>query len=168
MAGVRRCLGTFVISLVLVPSSAAAHSNSVETNPDHGATLATLPAEATVTFNEAPRTADFVLASPDGEIHQLKTRVAGSTVRAQLPAQGPRGRYTLSYRVVSADGHPVSGSIQFTITTGAAPQTAKPTANSEAPKQRAESSGGPLGPVVFGVAVLGAAAVAFAARSMRR
>jgi methionine-rich copper-binding protein CopC len=169
MAGVRRCLGVFLVLLVLAPSSAAAHSSRVETNPPDGATLQTLPAEATVTFDEAPKTADVVLARPDGKVDKLKTEVVGSTIKAQLPADGPRGVYTLSYRVVSADGHPVSGSVSFGVTTGAAPgaqpeSTPSPTSSTMGTGWDRDG----LVPVVLGLAVLGIIGAALVARSLRR
>lgn len=174
MADVLRRLALILISLVLVPSSAAAHSNSVDTNPEDGATLETMPAEATVTFNEAPKTASVVLARPDGRIDKLTTDVAGSTITVRLPADGPRGVYTLSYRVVSADGHPISGSVTFSVRSGATPSAAPSAAArdeapaAESPTTAEDDSRGPLVPLVIGVAVLGLAAVIFAARSLRR
>jgi methionine-rich copper-binding protein CopC len=170
MAGVRRRLGMFVLLLLLIPSSAAAHSSRVETNPEHGATLETLPAEATVTFNEAPKTADVVLARPDGKVDKLKTQVVGSTVKVRLPANGPRGAYTLSYRVVSADGHPVSGSVTFRVTAGPAASTAGPEASTTTATAtpRAEPGRGPIVPIVLGIAALGVAAALLVARSLRR
>ena len=111
MAVVRRCLGMFLLALLFVPSAATAHSSEVLTNPEDGARLGTLPAEATMAFGEAPKTADVVLASPDGKVHQLPSQIDGTVVLVRLPPDGPRGTYKLSYRVVSADGHPVSGSI---------------------------------------------------------
>jgi methionine-rich copper-binding protein CopC len=161
MAGVRRCFGLLLILLTLVPSSAVAHSNSVETSPAQGATLDALPAEATLTFDEAPTTADVVLASPDGTVHKLTSRVVGPTIRVRLPSTGPGGGYELSYRVVSPDGHPVSGSVRFTVRTGAAAEPAPP-------RPSAEPDRGLLVPVVMGLAVLGIAATVFAARSIRR
>lgn len=170
MVGVRRRIGLFLLMLVLIPSSAAAHSSRVETNPEHGATLEMLPAEATVTFNEAPKTADVVLAGPDGRLAKLKTQVVGSTVKVRLPANGPRGAYTLSYRIVSADGHPVSGSVTFRVTTGPAPSTADPeaSATTATPTPPTEPDRGPIAPIVLGVAALGVAATVLAARSLRR
>ena len=162
MAGVRRCLELLFILLVLFPSSAAAHSSSVETNPRDGATLETLPAEATVTFDERPQTADVVVASPDRKVHTLKARIVGTTIQARLPTHGPRGTYELSYRVVSADGHPVSGSIDFTVTTGPDAST------HEAPEQPTEPADGSLAPLVIGFTVLGVAASVLVARSLRR
>lgn len=172
MADVRRFLGMFLITLVLAPSSAVAHSSRVDANPADGATVDTLPADATVTFDEAPQTADVVLAGPDGKVDKLKAEVAGTTIKAQLPADGPRGTYTLSYRVVSADGHPVSGSIRFTVTTGPAPATVQPkptpppTSSSKAIGRAWERSD--LIPVALGLAVLGMIGAVLLARSMRR
>ena len=169
MAGVRRCLGVFLVLLVVAPSSAAAHSSRVETNPSDGATLKALPAEATVTFDEAPKTADVVLARPDGKVDKLKTEVAGSTIKAHLPADGPRGVYTLSYRVVSADGHPVSGSITFGVTTGPAPGARPdPTSSPSFSVGHTAWDRSDLVPVALGLAVLGIIGAVLVARSLRR
>jgi methionine-rich copper-binding protein CopC len=169
MAGVRRCLAVFLFCLVLVPSSAVAHSSAVETNPEDGATLERLPAEASVTFDEAPKTADVVLARPDGKVDTLKTQVAGSTIKAQLPADGPRGVYTLSYRVVSADGHPVSGSITFGVTTGPAPGARpEPTPSPSSSTSDTAWDRDRLVPAVLGLAVLGIIGAVVVARSVRR
>lgn len=171
MAVVRRCLGLFLLALLLVPSPAAAHSDSVETNPTDGARLRTLPAEATMTFNEAPKQADVVLARPDGKVDKLAAQVIGSRVTARLPANGARGPYTLSYRVVSADGHPVSGSVSFTITTGPVPTTPRPTpsptpSTSSTPDTAGDRSD--LVPVALGLAVVGILGAVLVARSVRR
>lgn len=162
MAVVRRRLGPLLASLVLVPSAAAAHSTWVETNPRNGATVETLPSEATVTVSEEPQKADAVLARPDGKVEKLSSRIVGSTINVRLPASGPRGAYTLSYRVVSADGHPISGSAKFTVTAGPTP-SAPP-----APSSSKEPARGPLVSIVIVVAIVGAAATVFAARAARR
>ena len=170
MADVLRRLALIVISLVLLPSSAAAHSNPVGTIPEHGATLETMPAEASLNFNEAPKTASAVLARPNSRNDKLATRIDGSTIRVRLPADCPRGTYTLSYRVVSADGHPVSGSVRFLVSKGAAPSTAEadhsPAAT--APKETDETARGPLVKIVISLAALGMAAMVIVARSLHR
>lgn len=170
MAVVRRCLGLFLFAIVFVPSAATAHSNRVETTPEQGATLETLPAEATLTFNETPKNVDVVLASPDREVSQLAPVVIGQTIKVRLPTAGPRGAYTLSYRVVSADGHPVSGTVAFRVTTGPAPATATRAAApaTAAPTHTAQQDRGPLAPVVIGLGVLGFVAMVLVARSVRR
>jgi methionine-rich copper-binding protein CopC len=165
MAVVRRCLGMLLLVLLFVPLPASAHSSEVLTNPDDGARLESLPAEATMAFGEAPKTADVVLASPDGTVHQLPSRIVGTVVLVRLPPDGPRGTYKLSYRVVSADGHPVSGSTTFTITTGPAPSTPSPTTETASGTDQVR---GWLIPVVIGLGVLGFVAMVLVARSVRR
>jgi len=169
MAGVRRCIGVFLVLLVLAPSSAAAHSSRVDTNPADGATLKTLPDDVAITFDEAPKTADVVLARPDGKVDELKTEVAGATIKARLPADGPRGVYTLSYRVVSADGHPVSGSITFGVTTGPAPGARpEPTPSPSSSTSDTAWDRDRLDPAALGLAVLGIIGAVLVARSLRR
>jgi hypothetical protein len=94
-----------------------------------------MPAEASVTLSEAPKTAAVVLERPGGNVDKLQAQIDGSTITVELPADGPRGKYTLSYRVVSADGHPVSGSTTFTVTTGIEPAaTPAPTPTTATPQ----------------------------------
>lgn len=165
-------LGLLLALLVLVPSTAAAHSTWVETNPASGDRLKTLPAEATVTVSEEPQQANAVLARPDGSVDTLKVQIVGSVITVQLPAHGPRGEYTLSYRVVAADGHPVSGSTTFTVTTGpdvtAPTPTPTPTPSASASGRSVDQPARSLGLVGLGVAVLAIGAVTLAARSRRR
>ena len=47
---------------------------------------------------------------------------SGDTIVITLPESLPRGTQVVSYRVISADGHPVAGSMMFSI--GAATETA--------------------------------------------
>lgn len=157
-----RYLGILLVVVLLAPAAATAHTNSVETNPEQGATLDTLPAQATITFSEEPKHVDVVLAKPGGKTDVLTPRVADSTVTVDLPGDGARGTYRLSYRVVSADGHPVSGSVTFAVTAGSAPdRTPAPEpapVDSDAAGHRPPGSFPRLvvaGGVVLGVVILG-------------
>jgi methionine-rich copper-binding protein CopC len=166
---VRRCLGVFLISLVLFPTAATAHTNLVETNPADGAVLEDLPAEATVTLGAGPQRADVVLEAPDGTVHKLRTRVADTTITADLPSTGPRGDYTLSYRVVSADGHPVTGSATFTVKAGPEPVATTPSPDETAPTATADgSASGWSSLALAGGAALVALAAGFLFWLMRR
>jgi copper resistance protein C len=97
---------------------------------------------------------------------------------------GPAGVYEIGYRVVSDDGHPVSGKVSFTLTTAgpgaaAAPVTAAPTAAAAPepapattavdPQADSRSSGGaPIWPWLVGAVILVAAGAAVALRLSRR
>jgi methionine-rich copper-binding protein CopC len=160
-----RYLAMLFAAALFLPTAAIAHSNAVETNPADGAKLDKLPAEITVTFDERPKTAAVALSSPDGEVHVLKARIAGNAIVAKLPSRGPRGTYGLSYRVVSADGHPVSGTTAFAVTTGPTP-VAKP-APTPTPARADQAFPIPM-IALLGVALAALAGVTLAARAKRR
>lgn len=108
------------ISLLLGCAPAFAHAALVSTDPGDGSTVASLPAEATATFSENIGTpAYLIVTAPDGTDATAGTAKAlDHTVSVPLKDLGIRGAYTLSYRVVSADGHPIKGSQTFTVEEG--------------------------------------------------
>jgi methionine-rich copper-binding protein CopC len=99
---------------------ASAHAVLVGTNPKDGASLATSPHTITLTFNENIGTPAFIaVQSPDGKkVTTSKAKAVDHTISATVTDVGKRGRYAVSYRVVSADGHPVEGTFHYTTTTG--------------------------------------------------
>ena len=52
---------------------------------------------------------------PRGKAHDVTMRAVDQSVEIVLPERLPRGTQVLSYRVVSQDGHPVAGSLMFSI-----------------------------------------------------
>ncbi|MGD9515344.1 copper resistance protein CopC [Mycolicibacterium sp.] len=104
---------------------ASAHAQLLSTTPEDGAVLEQAPAEAVLRFNETVLLLDGSIRLFPGDESPivLDAHVKDTDVIAPLPADLVDGRYALSYRVVSADGHPVSGAISFTIgeATGAQP-----------------------------------------------
>jgi len=77
--------------------------------------------------------------------------VESNIVSASLDELGPAGAYEVTYRIVSADGHPVSGEVPFTLS-----KAGNGTASAQ---EQAETGGGglPLWVWIVGaVAVLGA------------
>lgn len=97
--------------------SASAHAELLSTTPENGAVLDEAPAEAVLTFNESVQLIDgsIRLFPGDEDPLTLDAHVSNTSVIAALPADLADGAYALSYRVVSADGHPISGAITFTI-----------------------------------------------------
>lgn len=105
--------------LALVTASpASAHAALVSTDPADGSTVRTAPTTVTLTFNEVVGQSAVVVTAPDGSRVSGKASSLDRTVSVDLEGAGQRGRYRVVYRVVSADGHPVSGSLGFTTTTG--------------------------------------------------
>lgn len=104
---------------LLGASPASAHAALVGTDPADGASLPTMPETVTFTFSENVGNVNVAVQSPDGAQLQLSDVAAvDNTASATLTDPGQRGEYTASYRVVSSDGHPISGTVKFEVTTG--------------------------------------------------
>nr|WP_301539721.1 copper resistance CopC family protein [Nocardioides sp. zg-DK7169] len=108
---------------MLAPTAPAwAHAALVSSDPGDGDRVETLPDEVALEFNEPiADPAYVVVTAPDGvRVNSGDAVVDGTRVTQDLDAQGlalPAGSYTLAYRVVSADGHPVSGEQTFEVAT---------------------------------------------------
>jgi methionine-rich copper-binding protein CopC len=109
--------------LVLPAAPASAHAELVGSNPKDGATVQRLPTEVQLEFDEEVFTPAYVqvTASDGTKVGAGAPDVAGTTVTLPLTQDGPSGSYTVAYRVVSDDGHPVTGEITFDVTTGPPP-----------------------------------------------
>lgn len=108
------CAAVFV--LVLLVGEARAHAQLIETDPADDAVLDEAPATVTLTFNEAIRPLVAHLVHPDGRTKVLDDiEGRGSAVVLVLPAELGDGTHILSWRVVSSDGHPVGGSLLFSV-----------------------------------------------------
>ncbi|KDE97028.1 copper resistance protein CopC [Mycolicibacterium aromaticivorans JS19b1 = JCM 16368] len=117
-----RTFATTLVALTLwwlAAGIAAAHTGLVSSDPTTDATVTIPPGVVTLTFSEDinPAFATIVVNSADGRNWITgPPRVEGPQVTATMgPDRPASGVYTVGYRVVSADGHPVSGSYKFTI-----------------------------------------------------
>lgn len=111
-----------IVSGLLVAGAgpAEAHNILVRTSPVDGSTLARLPDVIVLTFNEPGQADGTVVAvtGPAGNVSSGSAMLIDSDVRQAVGPGSPAGRYTVDWRVVSADGHPVSGAFTFTATKG--------------------------------------------------
>ncbi|MFC7937386.1 copper resistance protein CopC [Streptomyces sp. NPDC057387] len=130
-------LGSVLVLLVLAGAGpASAHAALTSTDPGDGTVLERAPAHVTLTFSESVGLRDdsFRVLDPGG--HRLHTGEAGradgrsDTARVALPGKLGEGTYTVAWRVVSADSHPVSGA--FTFSVGAPSRSAAPVATGPA------------------------------------
>ena len=100
-----------------------AHSYLVASNPKKGSTVTTLPATVALTFNEnllvvkgKKPNAISITHRTEVPIRQGVVSVTKNVLTVPIASsQKIHGRITVSYRVVSADGHPVNGSFFFTV-----------------------------------------------------
>jgi copper transport protein len=114
------CAGLFLL-LLGTAGPASAHATLEGADPADGTVLRTAPRNVTLTFSESVGllTDSFRVYDPGN--HLLRTRSAGhapgrsDTARVSLPARLGTGTYTVAWRVVSADSHPVSGALTFSV-----------------------------------------------------
>jgi copper transport protein len=103
--------------MLAMPSGAAwAHASLHSTVPADGSTVGEAPKSLSLTFSELVAPLSLRLIRPDGTalvIDRFKLR--DGTVEIEPPADLGAGTHVLSWRVVSADGHPIGGSVVFSI-----------------------------------------------------
>ena len=154
--------------LLASASPASAHARVVRTEPAAQAVAPTSPGQVVVVFDEAVDASLGVLTvrGPDGRPAQRGAAVRGADDRSvvvQLVADPPTGSYVVRYRMVSDDGHPVSGGFGFSIGRPSTPSGPAGPAADDGPAtvdpvvQGLLSSGRYVG--FLGLVVLGGAAV---------
>lgn len=110
-------LAFFSTLLLTIAPAAFAHTSVVTTVPTYKSTLTTMVDEIEISFTDelmvlGDRAVNAIsVIAPDGEAVAIqKTVIDGNSIKVLLPTRKYiDGTYTVEYRVVSADGHPVSG-----------------------------------------------------------
>lgn len=149
------------LALLLGATPAFAHGFVVSTDPADGSSLPTGPSTVTVTFDEPVQKGfdTLTVVGPDGNLWSTgDTRIDGDALRIDVLPLGPAGIYTIGFRAISADSHPVSGSRSFTLTT-AGSGTPGPRADTAARSTTTGPSNGSSGGVPAWVFMVGAAVV---------
>ncbi|MBM6583022.1 copper resistance protein CopC [Microvirga sp. BT689] len=103
---------------------ALAHAALVESHPADGASVEEAPATVRLHFNEPVSPLVVSLTDARGQVHRgLHATARNEVLEVAIPGDLPRGSHVLSYRVASGDGHPVGGSIVFSVgaATGSGP-----------------------------------------------
>ncbi len=140
----RRLLHVWLVALAGVvlalsmASPAAAHAELTSTSPENGAHVAEPPAEIRMVFTEGINLLDDGIRLVDDTGATMRTPtpgIEGHTVVWPMPPGLSDGAYTVSWNVVSSDGHPVAGAFSFAVGTA-----------SVAPVLAATGQGPQLGP----------------------
>ncbi|MEU9833099.1 copper resistance CopC family protein [Streptosporangium sp. NPDC048047] len=141
---------------------AQAHNILIGSDPKDGARLSAAPGRITLTFDQPARQgfARISVTGPGGtRWEDGATAVNGAKVSVTLKPLGAAGEYAVGYRVLSSDGHPVSGKLTFTLT-AAGPGAAAPSqaASPESAASPQAASPDPAGSPALGSAELSAQA----------
>ena len=142
--------------LVLGAAPASAHASLLRSSPVDRSSMATAPKTVSLTFDEKMRMPSVIAVkdAAGASVVQGTTSVVDNIVstRVRIAASG---NYAAVYRVVSADGHPVSGRLSFTVGTGGAGATVHSSASVAAPADHHHgTSSGPPARVIGMVAAL--------------
>lgn len=191
MRNPRRTLITTLAVLILgagltlaVAAPAQAHDELVSAYPEVGSTVPGSPAEITLSFSgeliAGMQSAAVEVIAPDGQnIATDPPSEDGTSITQHLTPDAPAGMFTVRWKVVSSDGHPISGEYTYTVeptqaggsssavTPSTAPETPAPSPTvTESPADNGyggETSGGgdtfPILAAVGGVIILGSALV---------
>jgi copper transport protein len=107
------------LAALLGPASpASAHAALLSSNPAPGSIVGASPSEVTITFSEAitPVAGRVQVLAPDGKRLSGPATAAGAVLHIPVRrADQPLGTYLVSYRVISADSHPVGGALTFSV-----------------------------------------------------
>jgi methionine-rich copper-binding protein CopC len=139
--------GALMAAFILVLGSAngaSAHDDLGSSNPEPGATLDAVPEAIELTFTNVPATigSDIQVLDAAGEDWAEGDVSITDSVATQAIRDGaPAGTYTVNWRVVSSDSHPIEGTFEFTASGGNTASEAP--AASETP----QASAGTAGPI---------------------
>ena len=111
-------LAVVALAMAVVPAApAAAHATLISTDPAEGAVLEEAPDEVRFTFNEdvigVP--AGIAVFDATGAEVASSATVRTSQLVVALDEEVGEGTLVVLWRLVSADGHPISGSLSFSV-----------------------------------------------------
>ncbi len=106
----------FGLAVVLAPTLAAAHSNSEATTPADGSTVMEV-SELSMRFDDPMRIISVTLTSADREVGiERETGMDPATEFRAMPLEElAPGSYSIEWRGMASDGHPMQGSFSFTV-----------------------------------------------------
>lgn len=119
-------IGLFMLCMYVItlfPKVALAHAFVIESTPAENEILSTSPSSIRIQFNESLQNgfhSIIVLDSLGKKVPLQKSQINKenqSIIGTKIIKKLPKGSYTMQWKVVSADGHPVQGVIPFSIGT---------------------------------------------------
>ncbi|MFG2086992.1 MULTISPECIES: copper resistance protein CopC [unclassified Spirillospora] len=118
MNAVRRsAAGAAAAGLVLAMSAApaSAHTALTSADPEEDSTVKA-PSQIVLTYSEPVRLPRVIVTdASEKQVQSGEPRAVDNKVTQRLGGTLPNGEYTVAWRVVSADGHPVQDAYTFTV-----------------------------------------------------
>jgi len=112
----------FVLVVSVMAARVEAHARLVSSQPSAGSTVTVPPAELTLVFSELAKVTSLTIQG-DGDKSPRKVAVSTSedslSHAVALPTLGA-GDYIVTWHALSDDGHVTSGTVKFSVRSGAA------------------------------------------------
>ncbi len=154
IAGAVLGLAALIAAMVFTATPASAHARLEVTSPKDGSSLTATPPEVMLRFNEPIQKdlSQVTVTTGSKDATSGKIQIEGNSVYQPLKSSLKPGSYKIVYKVVSADGHPISGTFSFSYDppegdsgAGADPSATTPsaTSGSATPTQEPSSSSAP-------------------------
>jgi copper transport protein len=116
-----------LLFVVCFATEVQAHASLMSVEPPDGSVLAQAPKRIELRFNEGVTAGAVTLIDANGKLRgDARIDASAESVIVSVPDGLPAGTSIVSYRVISQDGHPVTGSVTFSV--GAPTATATPEA----------------------------------------
>ncbi|MFC3892731.1 copper resistance protein CopC [Lentzea rhizosphaerae] len=109
-------------AVLVTAAPAAAHNALISSDPKDKASLEVGPSTVTLTFDQDVQGGQGInkisVTDGGGGHYELPgdPMIKDTSVTQAVGALGKAGLYKIGYRILSADGHPVSGELMFTLT----------------------------------------------------
>jgi methionine-rich copper-binding protein CopC len=121
LAGLLAAIAVSLLTLVGLAGPASAHNSLIASTPGDGALMELGPDQIELKFDQPVQTGQglntVAVIGPNNDHWEAgPAQVASNVVTAPVRPLGPAGAYKIGYRVLSADGHPVTGELTFTLT----------------------------------------------------
>lgn len=144
-AHARAATATGLLALSLGFTPAYAHDELVSTNPAADTTLEQAPSELELTYSgdimDVAGANQVRVTNAAGEtVTEGEPEVDGTVVTQDLATQETDDAYTVTWRVVSSDGHPIQGTFTYTVGAGA-DQSTESVVSEETEAQQPQSAG---------------------------
>jgi copper resistance protein C len=112
-------LGSFVCAAAVLglAGPAAAHDAAESSSPAEGASVPVPPEKVSVTFSNNPLGIGSAFSIKDAsgtEWADGAVEIVDNVASQKLKAGAPAGQFTVAWRVVSSDSHPIEGTFSFT------------------------------------------------------
>jgi copper transport protein len=114
-----------LLLVICFATDVSAHASLISVAPADGSVLAQAPKRIELRFNESVTAGAVSLIDAHGRLRSdAVVNANGDNIVVTAPDGLPAGTSIVSYRVISQDGHPVTGSVTFSV--GAPTATAMP------------------------------------------